>query len=97
MPRTGPEPNSDILTVRIPPSLKAALAEIARQEAKTVGELLRELIRDKVRDAERRAFEAEARRQCLVIVEAARDPNSDEAQVMREIEAELEELGDEWK
>ena len=42
-----------------------------------------------VQQRERRAFEAEARRQSLLLAELARDPNSDEAQVMREIEAQL--------
>ena len=37
----------------------------------------------------RSAFEAEARRQSLLLAERARDPSSDEAQVMREIAAEL--------
>jgi 16S rRNA C1402 (ribose-2'-O) methylase RsmI len=37
-------------------------------------------------------FEAEARWQSLLIAAAARDPNSDEAAVMRELEAHWEEL-----
>jgi hypothetical protein len=44
----------------------------------------------------RRAFEAEARRQCLEVNAAARDPDSDEAAVMRELEASLAEFADEW-
>jgi hypothetical protein len=40
----------------------------------------------------RRAFEAEARRQSLALAAAARDPNSDEAAVMRELEAHWIEL-----
>ena len=35
----------------------------------------------------RRIFEAEARRQSLVLADAARDPNSDEAAIMRELDA----------
>jgi hypothetical protein len=38
------------------------------------------------------AFEAEARRQGLIINAAAQDPNSDEAAVMRELEAHWIEL-----
>ena len=38
------------------------------------------------------AFEAEARRQSLIINAAAQDPNSDEAAVMRELEAHWIEL-----
>ena len=97
MARTSAEPNADIITFRIPPALKTAFAEIAREEAKPVGELLRDLIRERVKQKERREFEAEARRECLAINAAARDPNSDEAAVMRELEADLEEFSKEWK
>ena len=97
MTRTSAEPNADIITFRIPPALKAAFAEIARQEAKPVGELLRELIRERVKQKERREFEAEARRECLEINAAARDPNSDEAAVMRELDALFDESVREWK
>ena len=97
MARTSAEPNADIITFRIPPALKTAFAEIARQEAKPVGELLRDLIRERVKQKERREFEAEARRECLEINASARDPNSDEAAVMRELEADLEEFSKEWK
>jgi hypothetical protein len=97
MARTSVEPNADIITFRIPPALKAAFAEIAEQEAKPVGELLRELIRERIKQKERREFEAEARRQCLEINAAARDPNSDEAAVMRELDALFDESVREWK
>lgn len=92
MARTSTDPNTDIITVRIPPALKAAFAKIATEEAKPVGELLRELIRERVKQKERREFEAEARRQCLEINAAARDPNSDEAAVMRELDANFDEF-----
>jgi hypothetical protein len=92
MARTSVEPNADIITFRIPPALKTAFAEIARQEAKPVGELLRELIRERVAQKERREFEAEARRECLEINAAARDPHSDEAVVMRELDANFDEF-----
>jgi hypothetical protein len=45
--------------------------------------------RDFVMHPARRAFKAEARRQSLAIAQRARDPNSDEYAIMREIEAEL--------
>ena len=35
----------------------------------------------------RRAFEREVRPQCLLLAEAAKNPNSDEAQVMRVLDA----------
>ena len=39
-----------------------------------------------VRQAERRALEAEATRQSRLLTQAASDPQSDEARIMREIE-----------
>ena len=92
MTRTSTETKADIITFRIPPALKAAFAEIAQQEEKPVGELLRELIRQRVEQKQRREFEAEASRQSLLIAEAAKDPNSDEAQVMRELQSNFEEF-----
>jgi hypothetical protein len=52
----------------------------------------RRKVRKWTRKASRRAFEQGARRQCLVINAAAQDPNSDEAAVMRELEAHWIEL-----
>jgi Ribbon-helix-helix protein, copG family len=97
MARTSTDPKAEIITFRVPRELKTAFADIAREESKPVGELLRELIRERIEQKRRREFEAEARRQCLEINAAARDPNSDEAAVMRELEADLEEFGKEWK
>jgi hypothetical protein len=91
------EIKTETVTFRIDTALKDEFAEIAEEEAKPVGELLRELIRERIRQQRRRAFEAEARRQSLECAAAARDPNSDEAQVMRELEADLTEFLDEWK
>jgi predicted transcriptional regulator len=88
---------SDTLTFRLDRNLKAALGEIAEAEQKPIGELLREIIRERVRRKERSEFEAEARRQSLLVAEAARDPNSDEAAVMRELDVYLEWMADEWK
>lgn len=87
----------ETFTFRLDPVLKAAFAASAAEEHKQPGELLRELLRTHVAQRERRTFEEEARRQCAIINEAARDPTSDEAQVMRELDAYLEPLGDEWK
>jgi uncharacterized membrane protein len=97
MARTSADHKAEIITFRVPPALKAALAEIAQEESKPVGELLRELIRERIEQKRRREFEAEARRQSLEAAALARDPNSDEAAVMRELEADLEEFGKEWK
>ena len=97
MPRTTTEPKPDTLTFRIPPALKADLAALAEKEAKPVGELIRELIRERIKQERRREFEAEARRECLLLNAAAQDPNSDEAAVLRELDAHLDSLADEWK
>jgi len=87
----------ETVTFRIDSVLKTAFAQIAAEESKPVGELLRELVRDRVERKARREFEAEARRQSLEAATAAQDPRSDEAAVLRELEAELEGLSDGWK
>jgi predicted DNA-binding protein len=87
---------SHVVTFRVDAEMKEALARMAREQDKPVGELLRELVRERVREERRRAFAAEARRQCEILNEAAKDPDSDEAQVMRELEAHLAEDWDEW-
>jgi len=92
-----PETKTETVTFRIDAALKDELAGIAEEEAKPVGELLRELVREHIKQRRRRAFEAEARRQCELLNAAAEDPNSDEAQVMREIDANFEEFAREWK
>jgi hypothetical protein len=92
MARTTLEPKDETVTFRIAPALKAAFAEIAEQEHKPLGELLRQMIRELVEQKRRREFEAEARRQSLLLAEAARDPNSDEAAIMRELDANFDEF-----
>ena len=85
----------ETVTFRVDSALKTAFAQIAAEESKPVGELLRELVRDRVEWKARREFEAEARRQSLEAAAAAQDPRSDEAAVLRELEAELEGSSDE--
>jgi hypothetical protein len=80
----------ETVTFRIDSVLKTAFAEIAAEEAKPAGELLRELVRERVELKARRSFEAEARHQALEAAAAAQDPNGDEAAVMRELEADLD-------
>jgi hypothetical protein len=92
MARTSTDPKADIITFRIPPALKQAFAEIAEEEAKPIGALLRELVHERVEQKRRREFEAEARRQSLLLAEAARDPNSDEAVLMRRLDANFDEF-----
>ncbi len=97
MARTGTALKAEVLTFRLDPLLKREVIRIARTEHKPVGELLRELVQERVDRKRRLAFEAEARRQSLLVAAAARDPNSDEAAVMRELDANLEEFAREWK
>ena len=86
----------ETVTFRIDPALKTAFAQIAAEESKPVGELLRELVRDRVERKARREFEADARRQSLEAAAAAQDPRGGEAAVLRELEAELDGSSDEW-
>ncbi len=97
MSRTSTDPKDETVTFRIPSELKAAIVEIAAQEAKPVGELLRELVAERVERQRRRAFEAEARRQSLELAALAQDPNSGEAAILRELDANFEEFAREWK
>lgn len=94
MPRTTTEPKVQVVTFRIDPALKADLSQLAERESKPVGELLRDLIRERVERQRRRDFEAEAHRQSLVIAAAARDPDSDEAATLRELDALFDELAE---
>lgn len=88
---------AETLTFRIAPELKAAFAEIAETEEKSIGELLRELIRQRVNEQRRREFETEARRQSREAAAAALDPGSDEAEIMDELEENLREYHRLWK
>jgi hypothetical protein len=90
MPRTTQHPKETSFNLRIDPNLKAAFRAATEAEDKPAAQVVRDFMRAYVKQRERRAFEAEARRQSLLIAEAARDPNSDETAVMREIDADLE-------
>ncbi len=79
------------MTFRIDHELKAAFAQVAQAEGKPVGELLREMVRERVERKRRSEFEVEARRQSLLLAEAARDPDSEEAAIMRELDANFDE------
>jgi hypothetical protein len=89
MSRTGQHPKETSFNLRIDPALKAAFTAATEAEDKPAAQVVRDFMRAYVKQRERRAFETEAARQSLLIAQAARDPKSDEAEVMREIEAEL--------
>ncbi len=97
MSPTSADPKAETVTFRISLQLKAAIVEIAEQEAKPVGALLRELVSDRVAQQRRRVFEAEARRQSLAAAALAADPSSDEAAVQRELDANFDEFAREWR
>ena len=88
---------ADTLTFRIEPALKTAFARIAGEEHKPVGGLLRELVRERVEHRRRRAFGSDARRQSQEAAAARHDADSDEAAMLRWLDANLAELTGEWK
>ena len=89
----------ETFTFRLDPGLKAALTRSASTAHMQPAELMRALVRDHLAEQERRALAAEARRQSQAIARRARDASGDEAQVMAELEAELDrgDAADEWK
>jgi prevent-host-death family protein len=87
MARTSSDRKGDVVTFRVSPSLKTALAKLAEREAKPVGELLRELVRTRLDRTPPADFQAEARRRSLELAAAACDLTGDEAPIMRELEA----------
>ena len=99
MPRSSDALKGQTFTFRLEPALKAALTRSAEEERIQPAELLRDLVRAYLADRERRAFEAEARRQSRAIAARAGQPDSDDAQVMREIEGQLDadDFGSAWR
>lgn len=99
MPRTTQHPKQDTFNFRIDPALKAAFSRATEAEDKPAAQVLRDFMRAYVERKERQTFVQEAQRQSRVIAERARDPESDEAHSLRELEAHLDEdaFGDDWK
>ena len=99
MPRTSQHPKESTFNFRIDPNLKAAFTAAAEAADKPAAQLLRDFMRSYVQQRQRRAFEAEARRQSRAIAARAKDPRSDDYAVMQEIAAELErdDFADAWK
>ena len=89
---TGQNPRSkaDSFNFRVDPALKTAFTVAADAVHRPAAQVLREFMRAYVRHRQQRAFDQEARRQSRVITEAAADPDSEEAAVMRELEAALD-------
>ncbi|MGF1278046.1 MULTISPECIES: hypothetical protein [Acetobacter] len=98
MPRTTSHPKAENFNFRIDPALKAAFTAATRADERPAAEVLRDFMRAYVARREQRAFETEARRQSREVAALACDPVSDEAQVLRELDALFEEddFQDEW-
>jgi hypothetical protein len=98
MPPSSTAPKDETFTFRLDRSLKAELARAAAEDHLQPGELLRALVRRHLAHRTRRAFAAEAHRQSLLVARQGAEPRSDEAQVMRELDAYLDSgaLDDAW-
>ena len=86
MPSDSAADAGDLVTLRLESGLRAELASLADRDHTSMEDLLRELARAHVAAERRRAFEAEARRQCQELAERAEDAASAEAEVLRWIE-----------
>lgn len=87
MPRATQHPKAETFNFRIDPALKTAFTQATEAEDKPAAQVLRDFMRAYVERQRRKAFEAEARRQSLAIAERARDPQSDEARSLMELDA----------
>ncbi len=83
MTRAGTRPKVESFNFRVDPELKAAFTAAVAEEDKPAGQVLRDFMRTYVVRRRERALAAEARRQSRLIAQAAADPASDEAAVMR--------------
>jgi uncharacterized membrane protein len=99
MPRPSHPSKAESFNFRVDATLKAAFTAATAGEDRPAAQVLRSFMRAYVARRERRAFAAEAHRQSVAAASAAADPTSDEAAVMRELEADLDTLqfGDEWR
>jgi hypothetical protein len=86
MPRTSQHPKDTSFNLRLDPALKAAFTAATEAEDKPAAQVPRDFMRAYVRQRERRALEAEARRQSRLLTQAARDPNSAESEEMSWLE-----------
>jgi hypothetical protein len=72
---------------RVDPGLKAEFQAAAHAEDRPAAQILRDFMRDYVHRQRRSNFAAEAERESRAISALAADPDSDEAQVLRELGA----------
>lgn len=87
MPRLSQHPKEGSFNFRIDPVLKTAFQMAAEAEDKPAAQVLRDFMRAYVDRQRERAFANEARQQSRMLAERAAVEGSDEAEVMRWIEA----------
>ncbi len=99
MSRTTNNLNKETFTFRLDHALKDALTRSAADRDIRPAELVRGLVRDYITVQAHQAFEREARQQSLAIARRAKKTDSDEAQILREISADLDrdDFAEEWK
>jgi hypothetical protein len=99
MPRQKSPSKAESINFRVNSALKAAFTAATAMEDRPAAQVLRSFMRVYVARRERRAFAAEAHRQSVAAAVTAADPESDEAAVMRELEADLDAIppGEEWR
>jgi len=99
MAQHAPVSKAESFNFRVNSALKAAFTAATAAEDLPAAQVLRNFMRAYVARRERRAFAVEARRQSMEAATAAADPRSDEAAVMRELDADLDptESNDGWR
>lgn len=93
---TGHRQNSESIAFRVPASLKAELGRLAARNHQSVGELMRDFARERIAAEHQRTFADEAHRQSREAAAAARNPDTDEHAVTRELDSDLDEFDREW-
>ena len=86
MPRQTQQPREEDFSFPVDPKLKVAFQTATQAEDKPAAQVLSDFMRAYVERQRQRAFAAEAHRQSGAAAQAAADPRSDEAEVMRWIE-----------
>ena len=92
MSRAGSQVRDDTFNFRVDPALKSDFQAAARAQHRPAAQVIRHFMRDYVQRQRRRDFLAEADRQSRAIAARAADPNSEEAKVLRELDAAFDAL-----
>lgn len=77
---------------RLEPELKAAFAAAAEAADRPAAQVLRDFMRAYVEKRERDDLKVAMRRQAAELGRLAQDPDSDEAQILRELDANLDDF-----